>query len=185
MTQLVVTALGVLDGADPDGVCEVVGTGQVPRQYLKTLSPPTPCWPGCSTTGRDGYCGWDVTSVSGTPRSGSVSQYGTGDASNAAPPCTNATYTTSKNGATVAEPTSTISSPSAPGITNGSKKRTCRYDESTDAGRLNPATALNDRWVETCPNPNAYRTTTKRTHKHRHPVRTAGDQIKTHPTTEG
>ena len=41
VTQVVVTALGVIDGTDPNGVCEVVGTGPVPRNYLESLSPDT------------------------------------------------------------------------------------------------------------------------------------------------
>ena len=41
-TQLIVTApLGVVDGTDPDGQVEIIGTGPVPRHYLRTLSPDT------------------------------------------------------------------------------------------------------------------------------------------------
>lgn len=41
-TQLVITAeLGVIDGTDPNGTCEIIGSGPVPRTYLQTLSPDT------------------------------------------------------------------------------------------------------------------------------------------------
>ena len=41
-TQLIVVApIGVVDGTDPSGVCEIVGVGPVPRRILTTLSPDT------------------------------------------------------------------------------------------------------------------------------------------------
>ena len=41
-TQLILVApLGVVDGTDPDGACEIIGVGPVPRHLLKTLSPDT------------------------------------------------------------------------------------------------------------------------------------------------
>ena len=41
-TQLIVVApIGVVDGTDPSGVCEIVGVGPVPRHILTTLSPDT------------------------------------------------------------------------------------------------------------------------------------------------
>ena len=42
VTQLIVTAsIGVLDGTDPAGICEIIGAGPVPRRYLESLSPDT------------------------------------------------------------------------------------------------------------------------------------------------
>ncbi len=41
-TQLIVVApIGTVDGTDPDGTCEIVGVGPVPRHILSTLSPDT------------------------------------------------------------------------------------------------------------------------------------------------
>ena len=41
-TQLIVVApLGVVDGTDPDGICEIIGVGPVPHHILTTLSPNT------------------------------------------------------------------------------------------------------------------------------------------------
>ncbi len=41
-TQLIVVApIGAVDGTDPDGTCEIVGVGPVPRRILSTLSPDT------------------------------------------------------------------------------------------------------------------------------------------------
>ena len=41
-TQLIVTASAdVVDGTSPDGYCEIVGVGPVPREILRTLSPDT------------------------------------------------------------------------------------------------------------------------------------------------
>lgn len=41
-TQLVITAeLGLVDGTSPNGRCEIIGVGPVPRSYLSTLSPDT------------------------------------------------------------------------------------------------------------------------------------------------
>ena len=41
-TQLIVTApVDVVDGTNPDGHCEIIGVGPVPRRILETLSPDT------------------------------------------------------------------------------------------------------------------------------------------------
>ncbi|MDE0375563.1 MAG: DUF222 domain-containing protein [bacterium] len=41
-TQLILLApLGVVDGTDPDGICEIIGVGPVPASVLTTLSPDT------------------------------------------------------------------------------------------------------------------------------------------------
>ena len=41
-TQLILLApLGVVDGTDPDGICEIIGVGPVPAHVLRTLSPDT------------------------------------------------------------------------------------------------------------------------------------------------
>ena len=41
-TQLILTApVGVVDGTNPNGTCEIIGVGPVPRQILETLTPDT------------------------------------------------------------------------------------------------------------------------------------------------
>ena len=41
-TQMILTApLGVVDGTNPGGPCEIIGVGPVPRQILETLTPDT------------------------------------------------------------------------------------------------------------------------------------------------
>ena len=107
-TQLILVApVGVVDGTNPDAHVEMIGVGPLPRNILRTLSPDTelagmifdragrPLW-----LGRNQRLGNAAQRLAIAVRDG--------DASNAAPRCTDASYTASTNGiATAGERTST------------------------------------------------------------------------------
>ena len=72
---IIVTLVGVVDGTDPDGQCEIIGVGPVPREILKTLTPDTEFLAAetlsqqlgeCPTQGRVlAYRGWGIPMIEG------------------------------------------------------------------------------------------------------------------------
>ena len=100
----------------------MIGVGPVPRQILETLTPGSGLGGMIVNTS-----GWDADKASQTRPNVSRWLFGMVDALIAARPSTDASSTTSKNGtATMAEPTSTSSSPlsavnTADGSTDPSK----------------------------------------------------------------